>query len=136
MTKRYRLTLALIVLIAVYLGWIYYSRWNDNQALLDRVEEQKALQDQPLPDIYGDGNVTILMFYATPPVIHQGNTAQICFGVVSTEKVRIEPFIEDIWPSPSLCVDVAPNEDTVYRLIAEDAEGNIATAETSVSIVP
>jgi len=135
MPKRFRVTIALIPLIVAYLGWVYYSRWNREQSLLEHVQERKAAQNQPLSDIYGDGNVKILMFYSVPPSITPGETAQVCYGVASAESVRIEPPIEDVWPSASRCVEVSPKEGTVYTLIAEDAEGNSVTAETAVNVI-
>lgn len=134
--KRFRVTVVLIVMIAAYLGWTYYSRWSRQQSLLEQVQERKAAQDNTLSDIYGDGSVKILMFYSVPPSIRPGETAQVCYGVASAESVRIEPPVEDVWPSASRCVEVSPGEGTVYKLIAEDAEGNSATAETAVNVIP
>lgn len=136
MPKRFRVTIVLIPLIAAYLGWIYYSRWSREQSLMEQVRDRKAEQNQPLSDIYGDGTVKILMFYSVPPSIRPGETAEVCYGVASAERVRIEPPVGDVWPSASLCVEVSPAEGTVYRLIAEDAEGNSATAETAVNVIP
>ena len=99
------------------------------------MQDRKAAQNQPLSDIYGDGNVKILMFYSVPPSIRPGETAQVCYGVASAERVRIEPPVEDVWPSASRCVEVSPAESTVYRLIAEDTEGNSAMAETAVNVI-
>lgn len=135
MPKRFRITIALIPLIAAYLGWIYYSRWSREQSMLEQVQERKAAQTGNISDIYGDGSVKILMFYPVPPSIRPGETAQVCYGVASAESVRIEPPIGDIWPSASRCVEVSPKEDTVYKLTAEDSQGNSVTAETAVNVL-
>ncbi len=133
MPKKYRWTLFLIALIAIYLGWVYYERWSNNQALIEEMDAQKNPESQQLSDRYGDGSATVLLFYATA-AIKRGQTGKLCYGVASAESVRIEPPVGEIWPSGSRCVDISPEKDTVYRLFAEDADGNVATAETFVNV--
>lgn len=135
MPKRFRVTIVLLLVLTAYLGWTYYSRRSRERSLMDQVQERKAAEDQTLSEIYGDGSVKVLMFYSVPPSIRPGETAQVCYGVVSAESVRIEPPVGDVWPSASRCLEVSPKEGTVYTLTAEDAEGNSATAETAVNVI-
>lgn len=135
MPKAFRFTLILVALIGIYLGWVYVSRWREQQSLKDRVEEQQAAQEFTLSDYYGDGGLKLLNFYTTAPYLRQGETAQLCYGVASAESVRIEPPVEDVWPAISRCVDIAPQKDTVYRIIAKDAEGNRVSAEVTVKVI-
>ncbi len=134
MPKALRFTVILIGLLGLYLGWTYYSRWSDKKSLMERLDAEAESQNSPLPDVYGGGRLTIIAFYTTAPVIRMGETAQLCYGVASAESVRIEPPVEHVWPSASRCVDVAPTTDTVYKLVAEDADGNIDTAEATIKI--
>jgi hypothetical protein len=135
MLKKYRFTFILVALLAIYLGWFYHMRWSTKKALIEKLDEQKP-QSQQLSDIYGDGSVTVLLFYTTAASIAKGQTIQLCYGVISAESVRIEPPVGDIWPSASRCVDITPQKDTTYRLFAEDADGNSVTAETSIQVRP
>jgi hypothetical protein len=135
MRKSFRFTLIFIALLGIFLGWVFYTRWSDKQALIRRLEEQKESREGKLPDVYGHGKLTIMNFYSAPPVIRPGETALLCYSVVSADSVRIEPPVGDVWPSISRCVEIAPKKDTVYKLIASDAEGNTLTAETTVKVM-
>ena len=85
-------------------------------------------------DAYGGESLAILNFYANPATIRPGETTQLCYSVPNAENVRIEPPVENVWPSLSRCVDVTPTDDTVYTLIAEDDSGNTVTANTTVEV--
>jgi hypothetical protein len=132
MRKAYRFTWMLAVLIVLYLGWVFYSRWSENRAFKVRVQELQESQESTISKTYGE--LKILGFYATPPIVGPGETAQLCYSVTSAENVRIEPHVENVWPSFSRCVDVRPTENTTYKLIAEDADGKKVTAETTVEV--
>jgi hypothetical protein len=134
MRRMFRFTWFVVIAACIYLGWNFYSRWSEKRTLIQRLEENKRSQDRDVLDLYGGDRLTILAFYATPPTIHQGESTQLCYGVSNSESVRIEPPVKNVWPSFSRCVEVTPKEDTVFRLIAEDAEGNTATAETTVKV--
>ncbi len=134
MRSTFRFTWFIVIAACIYLGWNFYSRWSEKRALMQRLEENKTSQDRDISELYGGYRLTILSFYATPPTIHQGESTQLCYGVSNSESVRIEPPVENVWPSFSRCVEVTPKQDTVFRLIAEDADGNTATAETTVKV--
>lgn len=135
MRKAYRLTLMIAVMIALYLGWTFYSRWSDNQAFKQRMEKLNTSQESTVSKSYGGGELKILGFYATPPAVRPGESAQLCYSVASAESVRIEPHVDNVWPSYSRCVPVTLSKETTYKLIAEDADGNTATAETTVEVI-
>jgi hypothetical protein len=134
MRKAYSVTLVTASLVCVYLGWIYYSRWSDNRTFVRRLAEPKEAQDRAIVDAYGGGRLTILGFYATPATILWGEKTQLCYSVSNSKTVRIEPPVKNVWPSFSRCVEVAPERDTVYRLIAEDAAGHKVIATTTVKV--
>ncbi len=134
MRKVYSVTLVTASLACVYLGWIYYSRWSENQAFVRRLAEPKAAQDRAIVDAHGGGRLTLLGFYATPATIRRGEKSQLCYGVSNAKTVRIEPPIKNIWPSFSRCVEVAPESGTVYRLIAEDSAGHKVIATTTIKV--
>jgi hypothetical protein len=125
-----------IVLIAavIYLGWTFYSRWNEQRALIRTIEEKKAAEEKGILDAYGGVDMTILSFYAVPGHVRRGESVQLCYGVSYSRNVRIEPHVEGVWPSRNRCVEVRPEKDTIYTLIAEDDEGKTATAEVAVTV--
>jgi hypothetical protein len=98
------------------------------------MEENKRAQDRAVVEAYGGGRFNILGFYVTPAIVLKGQKAQLCYSVINAESVRIEPPVENVWPSLSRCVDVKPDKDTVYQLIAEDAQGNRKTARLTVKV--
>jgi hypothetical protein len=128
------ITFMLLLIMCLYLGWTFYSRWRDNRALVRRIEERKASQERAVAKAYGGGSLVIMGFYANPGIIHPGQKSQLCYSVNNADTVRIEPPVKDVWPSLSRCVDVLPRKDTVYKLIAEDATGQIKTATTTVKV--
>jgi hypothetical protein len=131
---RYTWIVVVVVLIMIYFGWIYYSRWSDKTGFMQRIEENQPSQKQSLSDSYGN-SLSILNFYAIPQTIRKGETAQLCYGVSNAERVQIEPSVENVWPSYSRCVDIVPVSDTVYKLIAVDADGNEVTKDTAIKVI-
>ncbi len=118
----------------IYLSLVYYSRRSANRVLIQNLTERKASQERAVVDAYGGESLAILNFYANPAAISPGETTQLCYSVPNAVTVRIEPPVENVWPSRSRCVDVAPKTDTVYTLIAEDGSGNTVTADTTVKV--
>jgi len=133
MRRAYNILL-LAVMAGLYLGWVYYSRWSDQRAILRPMEENKRARERAVEEAYGGGRFNILGFYATPAIVIKGQKAQLCYSVINAESVRTEPPVENVWPSLSRCVDVKPDKDTVYQLIAEDAQGNRKTASLTVKV--
>jgi hypothetical protein len=132
--RKYIIFISFIVIAAaIYLGWSFYSRKSANNELTKRTEEQAA-RDRAFVDAYGGDNLAIKDFYGVPGIIHRGEKAQLCYSVLNSERVRIEPPVENVWPSLSRCVDVMPKKDTTYKLIAEDAKGNTKTAELTIKV--
>lgn len=126
--------LILLAFACIYLSWIYYTRRSANRALSEEIRERQEAQERAVLDAYGGGELAILNFYANPAAIRKGETTQICYSAPNAESVRIEPPVKNVWPSRSRCVEVSPTSDTVYTLIAEDANGNTVTAETAVEV--
>jgi hypothetical protein len=120
--------------LGIYLGIVFYSRWSDKQALIQRLEATVAQRDHALVEAY-EGGIKILAFYAVPSTIRRGETAQLCYGAASAESVRIEPApAEPVWPSQSRCVGIMPQANTTYRFIAQDGRGKAKTADLTVTV--
>jgi len=129
------LTVAIFAAV-VYDGWIFYSRWSSARDI-ERARAEKEAQDaRKTLDMLGGGTLKILDFYASPGVIRRGEHANLCFGVNGAKSVRLEPAVEDLHPALSYCLQVAPRQDTEYKLIAEDGAGHSATQSARLKVVP
>jgi len=117
-------TTAAVVLGALYTAWVFASRWNDNRRMEQAGAAQRAKFDREITKAYGDGQLKILSFYASPGLIRRGEKALVCYGVANAKTVRLDPAVERVWPSTSRCFPVTPDHETRYTLTAEDATGH------------
>ncbi len=135
MVRKYFIFISFVVIAAIiYLGWTYFSRQNTSRALIERLEKSQSAKKRDVAEAYHEGRLAILGFYASPGTVRRGEKVKICYSVLNSERVRIEPPIGDVWPSLSRCIDVMPHQDTKYKLFAEDAEGNVKTAEFTITV--
>jgi hypothetical protein len=125
---------AILVVVAAVVGWILFSRWQENHAYAERAAQQTRAQDQRTVELMGGDTFKILNFYVTPVSIANGESAEVCYGVANAKQVRLDPAAGPVWPSYSRCLDVAPHKDTTYTLTAEDAAGNTKTATTTLHV--
>jgi len=126
---------SVIVLVAtLYAGWVLFSRRQEVRDLEEKAKAEKFAQDQKIVESLGGSSFDILNFYASPPVIQHGETAQLCYGVSNAKSVRLEPQTSAVWPSYMRCVEVAPKKDTTYTLTAEDGHGDTKTATVVVKV--
>lgn len=117
-------TTAAVVIAALYVAWIFYSRW-DAQREAQRAQRDARVQDaQKVLEAYGGNKVTVLSLSASQGVIHPGESAQLCYGVSNAKTVTMAPPVGDLWPSMYRCVDVSPKADTTYTLTASDGQGH------------
>jgi hypothetical protein len=128
---------ALILVVALYVGWVLLSRRQGNRAYEHRAEEAQAKKqreaDQAAIEQLGGSELAIQMLYATPRIA-RGETAQICFGVANAKSVTLEPQSNPVWPSHSLCVDVKPIKTTTYKLTATGADGKSVSQEVKIEV--
>jgi hypothetical protein len=127
-------TTAAIIIALLYVGWIFFSRWQLDREARQRAEEQKREEAQKVVDAFGGNTVKILAFNATPGYIRRGETSTLCYGVSNAKTVRIEPELKDIWPSMNRCVDITPKKDTTYTITASDDKGHTQTATLQVKV--
>jgi hypothetical protein len=128
---------ALIVIVAIYVGWIFLSRHQANLSYERRAAEVQAKRqresDQAAIEQLGGSELAIQMLYATPR-IHRGETAQICYGVANAKNVTLEPQTNPVRPSYSLCVDVKPIKTTTYTLTATGADGKAVSQKVKIDV--
>jgi hypothetical protein len=127
----------LVLVAALYLGWVFFSRHREGQQYNRRVRDEQAQKqreaDQATIQQLGGSDLAIQMLYATPE-IRRGQTAQVCFGVANAKSVTLEPESSPVWPSHSLCVDVKPAKTTTYTLTATAANGKFLTQQVTVFV--
>jgi hypothetical protein len=127
----------LILIVAVYVGWIIFSRHLDNRAYEQRAAEAQAKkqreQDQAAIEQLGGSELSIQMLYATRQ-IRPGETAQLCYGVANAKSVTLEPQASKVWPSHNLCVDVKPVKTMTYTLTATGADGKSLSQQVTIEV--
>jgi hypothetical protein len=124
-----------VALAASYTVYVFGSRWLENRGIETAAAEAARVRAQrEIAQIYGDGELKILTFYATPGVISRGQKALVCYSTVNARSVRLEPAVERMYPALSRCFEVAPLHDTRYTLIAEDPKGH-TTKQSFVLLV-
>lgn len=130
-------TTAAIIVAAVYVGWIFFSRWQENRELERKRSEAAAENARKVVETLGGNDLKILSLSLDRGLIRRGEKVTLCYGVMNAKKVRIDPPPpEEIWPSTQRCVTVAPTSNTTYTLTAEDAAGHSQTASVSVHVAP
>lgn len=120
--------------VVLYDAWVFYSRRESaRQVDRQRAEKESAEARRTLELI---GGLRILDLYAAPGAIQRGQVARLCYSVVGAKTVRLEPPAEGVYPAFSHCVEIAPKQDTVYTLFAEDEAGHSINKNVSVQVLP
>ncbi len=128
-----------LVVVALVVGWILFSRWSDNrlierQAIQQKQEKQRE-SDRTALEQMGGKTLDIQAFYANPGVVHRGETVQLCYGVANAKNVKLEPQSNPVWPSYARCVDVKPSKTTTYTLTIDDGAGNTKRQSLEVKVL-
>jgi hypothetical protein len=117
-------TTAAVVIAALYLGWVFYSRWDEQREAQRAQAAAQTENAEKVLDAYGGNKVTILNLSLSTNAIRPGDTAQLCYGVSNAKTVSVTPPVGDVWPSMYRCVDISPKSDTTYTLSASDGQGH------------
>ncbi len=127
----------LLIIVAIYVAWIVFSRWNENRRIeehaRDTAAQKQREQDRHAVEEMGGSELVIQAFYGNPQ-IRRGEKAQLCYGVANAKKVTLEPQSSPAWPSYSRCVDVTPAKTTTYTLIASDDAGHSVSQTFTVKV--
>jgi hypothetical protein len=118
---------AAVVIVALYTGWVFWSRRQENLELQQRIAEKLRAENARAVESLGGNRFEILSFYATPGIIARGEMAQLCYGVSNAKSVSIAPEVGKTWPSASRRLDISPKKDTNYTLTADDGDGHTQT---------
>jgi hypothetical protein len=127
-----------LAIAVIVVGWIFFSRWQENQNLEHRSAEQASQKqrdnDRIALEQLGGKDLEIQSLYAAPGVIKRGESGQICYDVSNAKTVKLEPQSSSVWPSHSLCVDVSPKKTTTYTLTIADESGNTKTQTVELKV--
>jgi hypothetical protein len=122
----------------LYVGWIFFSRWQENRAIEQKTEKERAQKqlenDRAAVEQLGGKELAIQMFYASPGAIRRGESTRLCYGVANAKTLKLEPQSNPVWPSYSRCVEVAPTKTTTYTLTIMDAAGNTKSQTVEVKV--
>jgi hypothetical protein len=121
--------------VGLYIGWVFYSRWDTNQAIEEKAAEKKRAQDQQTFEAMGGNHFEILEFSADPVTVQAGEKSSLCYSVSNTKAVKIDPQPEEpTWPAFARCVHVSPRKTTKYTLTIDDGAGHTKTASVEVKV--
>jgi hypothetical protein len=127
-----------MLIVLIYVGWIFYSRWHENHAINEEVTTERKEKDQrdaaATVDSLGGSEFKIISFYASPGEIRRGDTVTMCYGVSNAKSVSIEPPVGETWPSVSRCMQITPKKTTKYTFTANDGTGSTKTAELTIVV--
>src|ERR1700682_3736528 len=104
------------VLVLGYVGWTFFSRWEGNRAIQERVAAEKREQSQRTFEGMGGDRFDILSFYANPGVVARGDSVDLCYSVSNAKSLTLVPQPNAVWPSYERCVSVSPSKTTTYTL--------------------
>ena len=128
-------TTAAVLLSGLYVGWVFFSRWQASREAERKAAELRVEEARKVIDAYGGNKVTVLNLSASRGTISRGETAQLCYGVSNAKTVRIDPPpVGDVWPSMYRCIDVSPRSDTTYTITATDSQGQSDTKSINVRV--
>lgn len=126
---------AVVLLVALlYVGWVFWSRAREDRLIEQRAAAERRAQDEQAVESMGGNRFEILAFYANPPSITRGDSADLCYSVSNAKSVTLEPQSSKVWPSYEHCVSVSPRRTTTYMLTATDAAGQTKSAAITVEV--
>ncbi len=117
----------IIVIIAVYDGSIFYSRWSSDRALEKARADKEVEAARRTVELLGGDSFRITSFYAVPAVIRPGESANVCYSVNGAKSLKLDPPVADVYPAITRCFAVSPRKETEYKLTAEDGAGHSAS---------
>jgi hypothetical protein len=119
----------------LYVAWVFYSRSQANQAILEKAAEKQRLQNQQTFEMMGGNRFDILDYVANPATIRAGEQSSLCYSVSNAKAVKIEPQTDEpVWPAFSRCVHVSPRKTTRFTLTIDDGAGNSKSAGVEVKV--
>jgi hypothetical protein len=128
-----------LLVVALGVAWIFYSRWQTNRDIEHRAAQKAAAEQRENAarsvEMMGGSKFDILNFYAAPGAVRRGDSFQLCYGVSNAQDVKLDPPVGSVWPSLSRCLSVTPRKTATYTLTATDSAGHTKTASLTVTVL-
>jgi hypothetical protein len=128
----------LLLAVAVYVGFILFSRYESNRAFKERnaekAAEQQRADDRAAIEQLGGSELAIRALYVAPAIVHRGEKAQLCYDVANAKAVTLDPPAGEVWPSHSRCLDLSPRKTTTYTLTITDAAGHSVSQSVQLQV--
>jgi len=129
---------AILVCAAIYVGFVLLTRYESNRDFerrdAARKAEQRREEDRRAVEQLGGSDLAIRSLYVSPPQIHRGEKAQLCYDVANAKTVTLDPPDGEVWPSHSRCVDLAPKKTTMYTLTIADTSGKTVAQSVELQV--
>src|SRR5882757_6916104 len=71
------------LLALLYIAWVFYARAGANREIERQADEKLTAQAKRTYDMYGSGQLKILLFYAVPAVVPSGGYTRLCYSVAN-----------------------------------------------------
>ena len=127
-----------VLIVLAYVGYTIWSRTTQDADLAYKEQQAKSAQqresDAAAVEELGGSDFKIAAFYASPGLIHRGDTVDMCYSVSNAKTVKLDPPEANVWPAANRCLQVKPKKTTVYTLTAEDAKGNSANQQLTITV--
>jgi hypothetical protein len=108
---------------ALYVGYVFLSRYDSNRKMARRTAQQEAVEAEKELNLLGGRALKIMQLYA-PVSLAKGETGKLCYGVVNAKTVTLDPPVDQMWPALTRCIEIKPRETTRYILTATDQTGH------------
>jgi hypothetical protein len=129
---------AVALIVLAYVGYTMWSRKTQDADLAYKQQAAKTAQqresDAAAVEELGGSDFKILSFYASPGLIHRGETVDMCYGVSNAKTVKLDPPEGNVWPSANRCLQVTPKKTTTYTLTIDDGKGKTANQQLTVTV--
>ena len=133
--KFFRLSWIIVAIVALVIAGIFYLRWQESRDIAEKAAEEQRKHAREVVEGLGGSSFQIMNFYASPGLIHRGDSAELCYGVANAASVAIDPKpAEGIWPSVGRCVSISPKKTTMYTLTIVDAKGQKKTQSLTIEV--
>ena len=128
----------LLLAVAIYVGFLLLSRHESNRALeqrnAEKAAEQQRADDRAAIEQLGGSQLAIRALYVSPPIVHRGEKAQLCYDVANAKVVSLDPPAGDVWPSHTRCLDLSPRKTTTYTLTITDTAGHSVSQSVQLQV--